>query len=388
RMKEKLFPKEIIEHTQEKNFSTHSVSSKVIYITILTFLIGALLLIPFIYVDVGIRSQGLVRPVTEVVPLASPVSGHIQLLMGSENSAISRGELFALIEAPEINERLRFNKRRKEQLSDFISDIQTLQQFDSLSVTLSTPLQSPRYQRNWLEFRQHLINQQETIRQLKRTHDRKKHLFEKKALSQAAFDEAAYSWKHAVNQKVLQAEQQLNQWSIQEITYLEEMERITSESTQLQQELIRHEIRSPVAGTIQNASGIFQNSFIHANQILAEVSPDTNLIAEIYVSPNDIGLLYEGMPVRFQVDAYNFHSWGILNGQIHSIPGDVIVQDNSPFFRVRCVFDQTFLELENGFRGDLKKGMTVQARFIVNRRSLFQLLFDKIDDWLNPVWGN
>jgi HlyD family secretion protein len=28
--------------------------------------------------------------------------------------------------------------------------------------------------------------------------------------------------------------------------------------------------------------------------------------------------------------------------------------------------------------------MTVLARFQVTRRTLFQLLFDKADDWLNP----
>jgi HlyD family secretion protein len=32
----------------------------------------------------------------------------------------------------------------------------------------------------------------------------------------------------------------------------------------------------------------------------------------------------------------------------------------------------------------IKKGMTVQVRFLVTRRTLFQLLFDKADDWLNP----
>ena len=32
----------------------------------------------------------------------------------------------------------------------------------------------------------------------------------------------------------------------------------------------------------------------------------------------------------------------------------------------------------------IKKGMTLQARFYVTRRTLFQLLYDKADDWLNP----
>lgn len=63
------------------------------------------------------------------------------------------------------------------------------------------------------------------------------------------------------------------------------------------------------------------------------------------------------------------------------------MNEGHPLFRVRCSLDQTYLELQNGFRGDIKKGMTFQARFIVSRRSLFQLLYDKVDDWLNPTWA-
>jgi membrane fusion protein, peptide pheromone/bacteriocin exporter len=29
--------------------------------------------------------------------------------------------------------------------------------------------------------------------------------------------------------------------------------------------------------------------------------------------------------------------------------------------------------------------MTLRARFVVARRSIFQLLYDKADDWLNPA---
>jgi HlyD family secretion protein len=47
--------------------------------------------------------------------------------------------------------------------------------------------------------------------------------------------------------------------------------------------------------------------------------------------------------------------------------------------------DNKQLHLKNGFAGELKKGMTVQARFVVIKRSLWQLLFDKIDDWVNPT---
>jgi HlyD family secretion protein len=52
---------------------------------------------------------------------------------------------------------------------------------------------------------------------------------------------------------------------------------------------------------------------------------------------------------------------------------------------VKCVLDQDHLALKNGFQGRLKKGMTLQARFFVTERSLFQLLYDDVNDWLNPA---
>jgi HlyD family secretion protein len=53
-------------------------------------------------------------------------------------------------------------------------------------------------------------------------------------------------------------------------------------------------------------------------------------------------------------------------------------------FKLLCSLDQNFLQLKNGFKGQLKKGIVVNARFEIIERSLFDLLYDKIDDWLNP----
>ncbi|MCH8550240.1 MAG: HlyD family secretion protein, partial [Balneolaceae bacterium] len=200
-------------------------------------------------------------------------------------------------------------------------------------------------------------------------------------------DEAHFAWQESVNRYRLFIEQQQNQWSLDGIAFQEELDQLESEKIRLTRELDRYEIRAPISGTIQNASGVFQNSFVHANQSLGEISPDTSLIAEIFVLPNDIGLLQKGMEVRIQIDAYNHHDWGVVTGRIQSISGDAIMNEGQPLFRVRCSLDKTYLELKNGFRGEIKKGMTLQARFIVTRRSLLQLIFDKADDWLNPMWS-
>ena len=73
-----------------------------------------------------------------------------------------------------------------------------------------------------------------------------------------------------------------------------------------------------------------------------------------------------------------------MKGKIESISTDIFTDSGQPYFKVRCKMDKQSLKLRNGYEGNLKKGMTLQARFVVARRSLFQLLYDKTDDWLNP----
>ena len=118
---------------------------------------------------------------------------------------------------------------------------------------------------------------------------------------------------------------------------------------------------------------------------MGNISPDSTLIAECLVESKDIGLLKVGQKAKFQVEAYNYQEWGILEGKIVEIAHDVEILDQKPIFRVKCQLDKDFLSLKNGFQGKLKKGMNLQSRFFIQNRSLYHLLFDTINDWLNPT---
>jgi len=386
-MREELFPKEIIENSQESNFSTHSVKSKVIYSTIVFSIICLFTLLPFIEVDVGVRSQGIIRPVTEVIQLNSPVSGQIKFLNTFENSFISKDQIIAKFDASVINERIRYNQSRREQLSQNVREITKLQKFNPELLHSDVELETVRYQKALLEFRQQLINQQQIIKQHERLLERESILYNRNATSTSVLEEHQYTLQTEKNRLKLLIDQQHIKWHLDKVAFLDELNKLESEYLQFSEELTLYEIRSPVSGTIQNLTGISDNSFVFANQVLGEISPDTNLVAEVFISPKDIGLLRVDMPVRLQIDAFNHHQWGIATGSVISISRDILIIDNRPVFKVKCTIDQEYLELVNGFKGQIVKGMTFQARFIISRRSLLQLLHDKVDDWLNPAWG-
>jgi membrane fusion protein, peptide pheromone/bacteriocin exporter len=106
------------------------------------------------------------------------------------------------------------------------------------------------------------------------------------------------------------------------------------------------------------------------------------------VASKDIGFLKIGQPVQFQMEAFDYNYFGGLVGKILAIDNDYTLINNTAMFKVKCGIDKKLLSLKNGYTGQLKKGLNFQARFKVTNRSLWQLLFDKLDDWLNPIKSN
>jgi HlyD family secretion protein len=147
----------------------------------------------------------------------------------------------------------------------------------------------------------------------------------------------------------------------------------------------RSQIRSPVSGNLLRQYIHYAGNHIRAGELICTISPNGQLIGECYVTSKDIGLLRKEQAVKFQVDAYNYNFFGTGSGRIYFMDNDYILLDKNPVYRVRFQLNERMLKLSNGFSGELKKGMGFQARFKVCTRSLWQLLYEKISDWLNPV---
>jgi HlyD family secretion protein len=74
----------------------------------------------------------------------------------------------------------------------------------------------------------------------------------------------------------------------------------------------------------------------------------------------------------------------VLTGRILELPADFTLVNQQPVYRVPVSLDHSTLRLRNGYRGEIRKGMTLTARFVVAHRSLLQLLHDDVADWLDP----
>ncbi|MTI86546.1 MAG: HlyD family efflux transporter periplasmic adaptor subunit [Balneolaceae bacterium] len=187
-------------------------------------------------------------------------------------------------------------------------------------------------------------------------------------VSQKDLEQSRFKLESEERRIELLQKSKLNVWQQQLDKYEHDLKSLQTSFVQLNKEKEKRYIYAPIDGVIQNVAGISEKSTIYANEQIAEISPNTALIAELYVSTRDVGLLKEGMLARFQVDAFDYNQWGTLEASILEISNDVTFIQDQPVFLVRCKLERDFLKLANGYKGNLKKGMTLQGRFIVTKR--------------------
>jgi HlyD family secretion protein len=208
-------------------------------------------------------------------------------------------------------------------------------------------------------------------------------LFKKGVIAKTTLNESKLGYDLAINAIYQFKKQQSNTWQSQYVNYQNQVKELENTLIQLKESNNLSIIKAPISGTLLNVKGIEEGSFLTNGMVLAEISPETNLIIECYVNPNDIGMLKEDHKASFEVSAFNYNQWGLASGKIIEI-GDDIELVNNTSIKVICSLEQKYLLLKNGFKGSLKKGMIVNTRFELAERTLFDLLYDKVDDWLNP----
>lgn len=227
---------------------------------------------------------------------------------------------------------------------------------------------------------------QSRCRQAEDIYKRYKILFDRKVVSEAEFEKYAYDYENANLDKNALISKYKNQWQL-EINQFESEEREQlGKQNDLNEQQELYIVKAPVDGTLINLNSTQTGSYVFAGQKLADLSPDTLLTAICYVKPSDIGLIHKGQEARLQIDAFNYNQWGFLGAKVIDISNDIIIGNNGqpPVFKVKCQLLKSYLRLKNGYQGNIKKGMTFAARFTVAKRSVFELLYDKVDNWLNP----
>jgi len=373
-----LFPPEIIKCSSENYFHEQNTTGRIIYISALLSLVVSCSLLPWINVQVTTQSEGIVRSGCEDNPVVPVVSGEVISCRISENQTVEKDDTLLVISSDKIIQDIRLLTFRQDEENQMLSDLTLLIRGEIIGLSTSLCKQ------DYAGFAVRLEEQKTQLLQAESEYLLAEKLYNKGITTKHDFEKIDRQFQVERNKYSSVKEEQLTQWQEKRKETVRNLEEFAARMEQLKKEKEQYCLKAPIAGTIISYTGIKEGNFIAPNQPIARITPNNDLLVECFVTPNDIGLIEQGMQATFQFHAFNYNLWGVATGKVNEISSNVINVNNSPYFRVRCRLDQSFLKLKNGYQGNLKKGMTLTGRFQVAERSLFQLLYDKADNWLNP----
>jgi len=372
-----LFPSDIINNTSESLFVKRTVKSKAIYLIVIFIIVAVLIALPLIYVSITTQARGIIRTPNENNPIQSVVYGEVKEIRMFENKIVQKEDTLLILNSGNIEEQIRRNQQRIFEDSYFIADIDAIQTENKRIITKKYLTEQQYYHSAIKEL-------QTNINYLNQELQTSKQLYDKNVSPLTEYLQQKNTYEKSVGQLANLKEQFRNRWAAERTGYEIEIRELHSSIKQLEEEKTKYVLKAPEAGSIIQLIGIQKGSFISPGQSIGFISNDDDLLVDCYISPTDIGYLKLGQKVAFQIDAFNYNQWGLAHGHVLEISNDVISINEQSVFRVRCSLDTQYLQLKNGHKGYLKKGMTLTGRFYLTDRSLWQLLFDKVDNWINP----
>ena len=144
--------------------------------------------------------------------------------------------------------------------------------------------------------------------------------------------------------------------------------------------LDRTEIRSPVDGVVNDVQVTTIGSFVQPGQKIMEVVPlGDKLLVESRVRPNDIAFIKVGDRALVKVTAYDFSTYGGLDGKVVQVSADSIYdeQQKEAYFTVIVETDKSYLTA-SGRQLPITPGMMTDTQIITGRKSVLTYLLKPV----------
>ena len=381
-----LIPSLLTEYTLENYLIKISPKTRIIYWTIIIMIIGGISVLPFIYIDVSVNARGFFQTDIEKQKLFVPFQGKVVKASLKSGQTVRKGDTLIIIDSETIRAQKKAIQKNILENNHAIADLEKLNKLHDTEINLRrSEFNTDRYYTEYNNMVNARLIQLQKYQRSKIQHERNIVLHNQEILPDSEFENSLFFYKSE--------EENLNQiityhktlWHADLMLRKTDGAALQADLEHCNEELRNRIVLSPVDGEVIQSADFQIGSVVGIDQQIAEISPDGNLVVTCFVNPADIGFIRKEQSVKIQVDALNYNEWGLLNASIFEISDDMIVgNESSAYFRIKCKPERSYLTLKNGIQADLKKGMSVNARIIVTRRSLFNLLFDKADRWLNP----
>jgi multidrug resistance efflux pump len=420
-----LFSGDIVAHTVESIVALDTEwRLRALYFTTLLICVAAIAAIFVVKVDVSAMGAGLIRPLTDKMEIAAPLAGQVVEVIGRTDLRVKRGDRLMVLSTASLEASLAGNRAEQEravrELHDLDFLVRLLGEYKSADIPRfsgsekpgaggarranlepkpeivvrpisanpapETLLQSPVYAKDYASYLAEAEELRSNREQAEHELRRYETLFVSNTVSGQEVDQRRYELQQAKLREETARKQRVTRWQAEFAARSRSLDNLGTEAVRIREEMASCTVKAPADGTLVDFAPLAPGAFVQQGQRLGDLSPDDALVAEVYVSPRDVGQIQPGQEVRMQVDAFHYTEWGMLRGTVKRVADDFTMRGNvsQPVFRVFVAPESLELVMRNGLRAEVRKGMTLQARFVVARRSLFSLIYESASRWMNP----
>ena len=143
----------------------------------------------------------------------------------------------------------------------------------------------------------------------------------------------------------------------------------------LKEQLTNLEVKSPVSGYI-HALSITATSIVKPGSTIMEIIPiEVPVVAEIDISPRDVGHVHSGQLVTVKIDSFDYNRYGAVEGVLKEVsPSTFLKPDGVPYYRGLV----TINDIDKISFGPLIPGMTILADIHTGKKSVLEYLLKPI----------
>ncbi|NOZ41778.1 MAG: HlyD family type I secretion periplasmic adaptor subunit [Alphaproteobacteria bacterium] len=163
-----------------------------------------------------------------------------------------------------------------------------------------------------------------------------------------------------------------------------ERAQVSAQLLQLQDRVKRLNVVAPAAGIVKGLKYHSVGSVVPAGDVVAEIVPISGvLVAQVRISPRDIGHVKIGSKVLLKFDTYNFSHYGSISGRLDQVSASSFIDKRgNTYFKGMIILPRDYVGTDPK-SNRVTVGMTVVADIQTGEKTLMQYLVRPINNALD-----
>ncbi|TBR61126.1 peptidoglycan-binding protein [Westiellopsis prolifica IICB1] len=139
------------------------------------------------------------------------------------------------------------------------------------------------------------------------------------------------------------------------------------------------EIRATTSGIVFDLKPRSTGYVYNTSESILKIVPPENLVAQVFITNNDIGFVKDGMPVDVRIDSFPYTEFSDIRGEVVRVGSDALPPDqNTPYYRFPAEIRLLKQSINvNGKEVPLQSGMSLNANINVRKRTVMSIFTEK-----------